>query len=214
MEDGAPGQLTIPIVGGGWAGCAAAQSLVEHGYRVALYEMSPTLGGRARRVVRDGLPLDNGQHLLLGAYVEARRAIAIANGDAIASRLVQRPLAIAPFASTQSGAFAFHARRLPSPWGLLVGLLAAKGLPWRDRIATTRWFADLRKRAYHVDEGATAAEMIATAPAGVRERLLNPLCISALNTGPARASAQVFANVLRVAFDGASGASDMLLPST
>src|SRR5438046_10181516 len=121
MEDGPTHRLTIPVIGGGWAGCSAALALAEKGYPVALYEMSPTLGGRARRVVRDGLPLDNGQHLLLGAYVEARRAIAAANGDATASRLVQQPLAIAPFASTQSDAFAFHARRLPSPWGLLLG---------------------------------------------------------------------------------------------
>jgi len=213
MEDRAAERLTIPIIGGGWAGCAAAQILAEQGYRVALYEMSPTLGGRARRVVRDGLPLDNGQHLLLGAYVAARRAIEIANRDATASPLVRRPLTIAPFAPTQPHAFGFRARRLPSPWGGLVGLLSAKGLPWRERIAMAKWFAELRKRAYRVDEGATAAEMIATAPSGVRERLLNPLCVSALNTAPSRASAQMFANVLRVALDGASGASDMLLPS-
>src|SRR5947207_4888153 len=60
----------------------------------------------------------------------------------------------------------------------------------------------------------TAAELIASAPARARERLLMPLCLSALNTPPARASAQVFANVLRATFDGADGASDMLLPST
>ena len=214
MENRTPERLTIPIIGGGWAGCAAAQRLVEQGYRVALHEMSPTLGGRARRVVRDGLPLDNGQHLLLGAYVEAQRAITVANGDATGSRLVRQSLAIAPFAPTQPDAIAFHARRLSPPWGLLAGLLSAQGLSWRERIATARWFADLRKRAYRVDEGATAAEVIATAPSGVRARLLNPLCISALNTVPVRASAQMFANVLRVAFNGASGSSDMLLPST
>jgi hydroxysqualene dehydroxylase len=214
MEDRAPERLTIPIIGGGWAGCAAALALVEKGCRVALYEIGHTLGGRARRVVRDGLSLDNGQHILLGAYVEARRAIAAANGDPTTSRLMQRPLAIAPFAPTQPGAFAFRARRLPPPWGLLAGLLSAHGLPWRERTATARWFAHLRKRAYRVDEGETAAEMLATAPSLARERLLNPLCISALNTSPSRASARVFANVLRVAFDGANEASDMLLPST
>ena len=40
------------------------------GVAVALYEAAPVLGGRARRVVRDGFALDNGQHLLLGAYRE------------------------------------------------------------------------------------------------------------------------------------------------
>ena len=213
MEDGARERLTIPIIGGGWAGCAAALTLADNGYRVALYEMAHTLGGRARRVVRDGLPLDNGQHILLGAYVEARRAIATTNGAAPTS-ITRQPLAIAPFATTQPGALAFRAWRLPSPLGHLMALLSARGLSWHDRMAATRWFADLRKQAYRVGATATVTEMIATAPRRARERLLMPLCVSALNTPPARASAQMFANVLRAAFDGANAASDMLLPST
>ena len=56
--------------------------------------------------------------------------------------------------------------------------------------------------------------MVATAPIRTRERLLNPLCVAALNTGPARASAQVFAHVLRAVFDGEEGATDMMLPAT
>jgi len=102
----------------------------------------------------------------------------------------------------------------PAPFSLLAGLLSADGLSWPDRFATLRWFANLRKRAYRVDAGVTAEELIAAAPSRAADRLLNPLCVSALNTPPARASAQVFANVLRIAFDSFDGASDMLLPST
>ncbi|HEY4138682.1 MAG TPA: FAD-dependent oxidoreductase, partial [Casimicrobiaceae bacterium] len=214
MEDRAPRRLTIPIIGGGWAGCAAALVLAEKGYGVALYEMAPALGGRARRVVRDGLALDNGQHILLGAYVEARHAIALVSENAAALQIIQQPLAVAPFAPSQPGAFAFRARRLPAPLSLIAGLLSAVGLSWQDRLATLRWFAHLRRRAYRMDAHVTAGEIIATAPLHAREQLLNPLCVSALNTPPKRASAQVFANVLRVAFDTGGGASDMLLPST
>src|SRR5262249_53832727 len=39
-----------------------------------------------------------------------------------------------------------------------------------------------------------------------------PLCVSALNTPPELASAQVFATVLRDSLAGKSGASDFLLP--
>ncbi|MBI2960659.1 MAG: FAD-dependent oxidoreductase, partial [Betaproteobacteria bacterium] len=42
--------------------------------------------------------------------------------------------------------------------------------------------------------------------------LWQPLCVSALNTPPERASAQVFANVIRDGFTGARGNSDLLLP--
>ena len=214
MEDGPTHRLTIPVIGGGWAGCSAALALAEKGYPVALYEMAPTLGGRARRVVRDGLPLDNGQHILLGAYVEARRAIALVTVEGNSTRMAQQRLALAPFAATQPGAFSFRAWNLPAPFSLLAGLASSRGMSWRDRLQTARWFAHLRKREYRTAAQSTAADMIATAPAAARDQLLNPLCVSALNTPPERASGQIFANVLRVAFDGANGGSDMLLPST
>jgi hypothetical protein len=92
--------------------------------------------------------------------------------------------------------------------------MSARGLSWRDRVATARWFAGLRNRGYRVDDDMTAAELMSAAPSHAREQLLMPLCLAALNTAPARASAQVFANVLRAAFDSTGGASDMLLPST
>ncbi|HYT97477.1 MAG TPA: hydroxysqualene dehydroxylase HpnE [Casimicrobiaceae bacterium] len=213
MEDRAQERITIPIIGGGWAGCAAALTLAKGGYRVALYETAQELGGRARRVVRDGMPLDNGQHVLLGAYAETQQSLAFVNA-ATEVPFVQRPLEISPFAEAQRDAIALRAWRFPPPFALFAGLMTARGLSWRDRVATARWFAALRKRAYRVDAEMTAAELIAAAPARARERLLMPLCLSALNTPPVRASAQIFANVLRAAFDGADGASDMLLPST
>src|SRR6266536_5141808 len=61
-------RLDIAVVGGGWAGCAAAVTLARAGVSVTLFEQSPTLGGRARRVTLDGMPFDNGQHVLVGAY--------------------------------------------------------------------------------------------------------------------------------------------------
>src|SRR5450759_2729589 len=51
--------------------------------------------------------------------------------------------------------------------------------------------------------------------AGALARYLwEPLCVSALNTPAASASAQVFLNVLRDALGGAREASDVLIPRT
>ena len=76
MEDGAPelappadrGTGPVAVVGAGWAGCAAAVTLAQAGIAVTLFEQAKTPGGRARRVAVDGRTLDNGQHLLIGAY--------------------------------------------------------------------------------------------------------------------------------------------------
>jgi squalene-associated FAD-dependent desaturase len=201
----------IPVIGGGWAGCAAALALAEAGYRVALYESAGTLGGRARRVVCEGLPLDNGQHLMLGAYVDTRRSIATAHDGRPPLR--RQRLSLVPFAPAQTNALTLRSRRLPPPFHLLLGLMLAQGLAIADRLATVRWFARLRRNGYRCPLGATVAELLGDLPPRVRELLWAPLCVSALNTPPGAASAQAFANVLRAAFDGGTDASDVFAPN-
>ena len=202
----------IVVIGGGWAGCAAAVEIAQSGRRVALHEAAPTLGGRARGVVRDGLPLDNGEHLLLGAYVETLRLAAIVRDERVSSPWRDGALTINPFSQSVDNAFALRMRQLPAPFGLLAGLLGARGLTWSQRLATIRWFARLRSRGFTCDGDATVAQLIEDLPAKVRDELWAPLCVAALNTPPAQASARVFMNVLREAFGGAADAAKMIVP--
>lgn len=203
----------ICVIGAGWAGCAAAVTLALAGTRVALYEAAATLGGRARRVDRDRLPLDNGEHLLLGCYVETRRLAALVHGGAANVPWTRAPLALGPLAQSQQQAIALRARSLPAPWGLLLGLLAARGFSWRERLATLRWFAGLKRRGFRCAPGATVAELLSDLPPRVADNLWAPLCLAALNTPAERASGQVFANVMRAAFDETVDGADMLRPT-
>ena len=205
----------VAIVGGGWAGCAAAVTLAAADTPVVLYETAPVLGGRARRVERDGLPLDNGQHLLLGAYVRTLELLARVHGERAArAQFVRRPLTIVPFSEAQSDGLTMLARLAPGRLGLLVGLLSARGLSWRDRIANLGWFRDLERGGFVRPSHETVQKMMSPLPPRVARLLWEPLCLAALNTPVAEASAQVFANVLRASFAGAGNASDFLLPAT
>ncbi|SPT59149.1 MULTISPECIES: hydroxysqualene dehydroxylase HpnE [Actinomadura] len=61
--DGTGGE--VAIVGGGLAGITAALALQETGARVTIYEARPRLGGATHSFTRDGLTVDNGQHIFL-----------------------------------------------------------------------------------------------------------------------------------------------------
>lgn len=196
----------VAVVGGGWAGCAAALTLAEAGAAVTLYEAGRTLGGRARAVELEGQPLDNGQHILLGAYEQTLHLIDRLRPAAAPDGLWRLPLAL-----DQPPEFSLACPRLPAPLHLLAGLLGAQGLSWREKLAAARWAHALLTNAAAPDHP-TVSQLTASQPARLNRLLWYPLCISALNTPPEIASARVFCDVIRAAFGGSNRHSDLLLP--
>ena len=197
----------VAIVGAGYAGMAAAVALAERGVRVTVLESGPVPGGRARRVVSQGTELDNGQHILIGAYTELyrlMRAVGVAD-----NALLRMPLEIRY--TTR-----FHFRRLwlPDPFGLAGGLLMARGIPFGERLGAVKFIAQLRQANFHLAADMPVTELLARHQQNGRiaHYLWLPLCVSALNTPPELASANVFLAVLRDTLGGEGAASDLLLP--
>ena len=196
------------MVGAGYAGLAAAVRLVGSGYAVSLFETNRTPGGRARRVEYRGALLDNGQHLLLGAY---RETLALMREVGVSERALKRT----PLTLEFPGHFSMRAPYLPAPLHLAVALARAKGLASGDRWAAARMALALRRANFAVAAGTTVAQLLDThrqTPA-TRQWLWGPLCVAALNTPLARADAQVFANVLRDALFRKREDSDLLIPA-
>jgi squalene-associated FAD-dependent desaturase len=200
------------VIGAGWAGCAAAMELARAGHAVTVFEAARTLGGRARRVERDSTVLDNGQHILLGAYTETLRLIQLAGQDP-AELILTLPLQMRYPAN--SGGMDFIAPRLPAPLHLAWALLRAQGLAWADKLSLMRFSTAMRTMGWQLYNDCTVSELLQRFDQTDRlNRLMwHPLCLAALNTPPGRASARVFLNVLRDSL-GASRrrASDMLIP--
>lgn len=201
----------IAIVGGGWAGCAAAVELAGNGHRVTLFEASRSLGGRARGVEFDGKQLDNGQHILLGAYTETLRLMHTVGIDP-STALLRLPLQMR-YPDTASG-MRFVTRRLPAPFHLLSGLLLAEGLSRDDKISLARFSTTARWMGWQLHQDCTVTELLARFDQTDRliKLMWRPLCIAALNTPPERASAKVFLAVLRDSLGARRSASDMLIP--
>ncbi len=202
--------VPVAVIGGGWAGCAAAWALSSRGIPVVLHEAASVLGGRARRVERAGLAIDNGQHLLVGAYDATRSALGAVHGRRVDPGLHRQRLEIAPFAR-DAAAIRMRASRLPPPWNIAAGLALAKGIGLGERVAALRWLKALRESNYERPAAESVDAMLASLPPRVARGVFAPLALAALNTPTDRASAQVFAHLLGRVAHG-PGASDFLLP--
>ena len=198
----------IGVIGGGYAGMAAAVELSAQGIPVTVFESARQLGGRARGVLHNGTQIDNGQHLLLGCYRETLRLIELVGGN-IGQDFLRLPLQL-----DLHGQFSLKAPHLPAPLHLLIALLKAQGLSWGERMKAASFMLALRRMDFRLSNDMNVAELLAAygQDADLACKLWEPLCIAALNTPMHKASAQVLLNVLRDALNRTRADSDMLLP--
>lgn len=200
----------LSIVGAGWAGLAAAVQAIQAGWDVQLFEAATNAGGRARRLKQNfaGHPLDNGQHVLIGAYrntIGLMRTVGL-NPDQLLQRI---PLDVR-FADGQG-------LRLPdwsAPVNLIFGVARARSWTYQDKLslfhAAWRW----QRSKFQCDPTWTVNTLCQSSHLSTRvvTQLIEPLCLSALNTRINQASACVFLRVLNDALFDGPGSADLLIP--
>jgi squalene-associated FAD-dependent desaturase len=196
----------VAVVGGGWAGLAAAVEATRRGHHVTLFEMAPQLGGRARAVDFGEALLDNGQHILIGAYAQTLSLMRFVGVD-LDQALLRMPLCV-----TYPDGTGLQLRPGPPLISFAAAVMRYPGWSWRDKqallMASTRWAL----QRFRCDASLTVSQLTAPLPAKVRDELLDPLCVAALNTPARQASAAVFLRVLKDALFSGPGSADLLLP--
>jgi len=211
--------MKVAIVGAGWAGMAAAVTAAERHMAVTVFEASRTLGGRARALVAqrpDGLPLtlDNGQHILIGAYTDSL-ALMERVGVNLGEALWALPLAL-PYPDGDGLQTPHWAAHWPAPLDALAAIATARGWRWSERLALVRASLAWKSAGFQCPPSQTVSELCVRLPRRVMAELIEPLCVSALNTPASQSSAQVFLRVMRDALFGKGhgrlGASNLLLP--
>ena len=214
--------MKVAVIGAGWAGCAAAVEATQLGHSVTLFESARGAGGRARRVDcrvnGQPLALDNGQHILIGAYTETLRLMQTLGVDP-GSSLLRLPLRL-QFPNGEGLAFPRSAvfaawpggPRWPAALQAAWGIARASGWAWGDKASLLKLALRWRAGGFVCAPGLSVATLCADlSPRAMRE-LVEPLCVSALNTPAERASAQVFLRVLKDALFSQPGGADLLLP--
>ncbi|MGB2832355.1 MAG: hydroxysqualene dehydroxylase HpnE [Methylotenera sp.] len=208
----------VAIIGGGCAGLTAAIKLLDSDYQVTVFEASPHLGGRARTVLVENNSLmhllDNGQHILLGAYHET---LALLRKVGVDEKLafLRVPLKINMHANSGKPEFLLKSEHLlPAPLNLLFGLFACEGLSFSERIAAIKFIAQLKMHGYQINADTPLEPFLIAKQQSTKliEMLWEPLCLAALNTPIAVASTRIFLNVLRDSFTGHKKNSDFLIP--
>jgi hydroxysqualene dehydroxylase len=217
--------MRVLVLGAGWAGLAAAVEATRLGHHATVLEASRALGGRARALIvtlPDGTQtmLDNGQHILIGAYSQTLQLMSELGVDT-GSALLRMPLTLRYPDGT--------GLTLPDwskPWfaGLDVaaGIFQAKGWSLGDKLSLLRAADAWRRSGFACPAHYSVAQLCRGISKRVMADMIDPLVVSALNTPTERASASVFLTVMRDALFAPSSAqgatqiagSNMLLPRT
>lgn len=213
MAEPAPKPENVLVVGGGWAGLAAAVTLAQRGIPVTLLEAARQLGGRARCIPFGDQRIDNGQHLMIGAY-QAMLNLMTTVGVDPRTAFLRQPLDL-HMRGLRQPELRMRARKLPAPLHLALALATVRGLPARERLQLLRFCLRLLRGKIVLDGDITAQALVLAERQGARvmRALWEPLCMASMNTPLAEASAKIFLEVLRRTFTLEAGYSDLLIPT-
>ncbi len=209
--------MRILIIGAGWAGLSAAITATQAGHNAIILEAARAIGGRARAAFSyQNTQLDNGQHILIGAYSETLRMMRTVGIDPALS-LMRLPLTL-----RYPDGSGLQLPDWPRPWAagldVLAGISQAAGWSWRDKFSLIRAADSWRRSRFQCPASQTVTALCAGISVRVMQDMIEPLVVSALNTPADRASAQVFLRIMHDALFAPSGGNiaggNMLLPRT
>ncbi|VAW62304.1 Squalene/phytoene desaturase HopC, partial [hydrothermal vent metagenome] len=209
-----PSQSQVAIIGGGWAGLACAVELCQQNHNVTLFESSPQLGGRARSIKWNNKTVDNGQHLMIGAYQQMLDLLDLmqANTNQLFKKIPHRMLMLN--AKTGKTEFDLQLPTYPAPLHLLFGVLNTPSLSLKEKFLLLLRFNKLLNTKIEKDISVSEWLNKAKLPARYTKHLLEPVCLAALTTHPHQASAKAFQSVLQQTFNAPASFTDLLIPTT
>jgi len=202
--------MNIAIIGGGLTGLTAAIRAAQLGHHVNLYESAPELGGRTRSFIHTPTQswIDNGPHLLIGAYTSTLKLL----NEASANEYVSwQPSLCLPLWDENRGHFELKTSAyLPFSLALMraVQQLPQHGMKMLPSLLRMAIYLKMNDLKTNKALSGTVAEWMQAANIhpNLQRDLLEVLCLGAMNEGMNTANAASFSEVLRRAFDNHNSA--------
>lgn len=188
---------SVLVVGGGLAGLVCASAMADRGHRVTVLESKGRFGGRATswRDPALGFTLDNGPHLVAGAYEELRRHARRIGLSGVTAAEAPRPVVLRDLAGRRTGRLGAGHGRL----GMADDLLRYDVLSWPARARLVRVLL-AAAGGVHPDVPLAVWLQQLGQDAEARRWLWEPMARAICNDRPECISANLFAAVVERLF--------------
>ena len=207
----------VAIIGGGLSGLTAAVDLSLRGAKVIVLEQSLELGGRCYSFTdpATGDIIDNGQHVLIGAYHNTLRYLDMIGARQLLREDENRTLY---FHHPVKGMCGFSLERLPAGIKAPKGFLTSRLFSPRDRIGMLAIALQLLSRDEKLEKKLrllTVEEWLVRSGQSeeARRSFWYPVAVSVMNELPEKADAVLLARAMKAAFLGKESDSTVLIPS-
>lgn len=201
------------IVGGGLAGLASAVYLTKAGFQITLLESSPKLGGRAYsfRDNKTGSEIDNGQHILMGCY---DYTLDFFKEIGASRNLIKQENLKVNFLKEDYNLLPLSAPKLFYPLNLFCALIGYKAFDIEDKLRLASFFSKLPLYSSKDLERMTVSEWLLKENQSENsiKSFWDILIVGALNTSKEKASALIFAGILKKIFLGGNKAATIIIP--
>lgn len=203
----------VLVIGGGFAGLSAASFLAANNYQVELIEASPKLGGRAYSFSdsKTQTEIDNGQHILMGCYNHTIDFLKLIGAEE--NLISQRNLNV-NFVEKKNRIHLLSADRFFYPFNLLISILKYSALKFSERILILKFFLKLffQHKSDLLDLSVSDWLDKQMQHENTKKAFWNILVAGALNCNADKASAQMFADILKQIFFRGNFSSTIILP--